>query len=111
MKKGKRFLASVLALMVVMTLVIAATPLTASAADFVPVADITGIPETLTDISSISGMEVGDFVVNTGTATRTILGISTVIGGSEGYVCDSRNSHWEYLGSYRSSRRHRSGRA
>ena len=35
----------------------------------------------LTNISSISGMVVGDFVVNTGTATRTILGVSTAIGG------------------------------
>ena len=35
----------------------------------------------LTNISSISGMAVGDFVVNTGTATRTMLGVSTVIGG------------------------------
>jgi len=36
---------------------------------------------SLTNISSISGMAVGDFVVNTGTATRTILGVSTDIGG------------------------------
>ena len=35
----------------------------------------------LTNISSISGMAVGDFVVNTGTAARTILGVSTDIGG------------------------------
>jgi hypothetical protein len=35
----------------------------------------------LTNISSISGMAIGDYVVNTGTATRTILGVSTVIGG------------------------------
>ena len=35
----------------------------------------------LTNVSSIAGMAVGDFVVNTGTATRTILGQSTVIGG------------------------------
>ena len=35
----------------------------------------------LTNISSISGMAVGDFVVNTGTATRTMLGLSTEIGG------------------------------
>jgi hypothetical protein len=35
----------------------------------------------LTNISSITGMAVGDFVVNTGTATRTMLGVSTVIGG------------------------------
>ena len=35
----------------------------------------------LTNISSVSGMAVGDFVVNTGTATRTILGVSADIGG------------------------------
>ena len=35
----------------------------------------------LTNISSVSGMAVGDYVVNTGTATRTILGVSTDIGG------------------------------
>jgi len=35
----------------------------------------------LTNISSITGMDVGDYVVNTGTATRTILGVSTEIGG------------------------------
>ena len=35
----------------------------------------------LTNISSISGMAVGDYVVNTGTATRTMLGVSTEIGG------------------------------
>jgi len=35
----------------------------------------------LTNISSISGMAVGDYVVNTGTATRTMLGVSTDIGG------------------------------
>ena len=35
----------------------------------------------LTNISSVSGMAVGDYVVNTGTATRTMLGVSTDIGG------------------------------
>jgi len=35
----------------------------------------------LTNISSVSGMAVGDFVVNTGAATRTILGVSCEIGG------------------------------
>ena len=35
----------------------------------------------LTNISSITGMAVGDYVVNTGTATRTMLGVSTVTGG------------------------------
>ena len=35
----------------------------------------------LTNISSISGMAVGDYVVNTGSATRTILGQSTEVGG------------------------------
>jgi len=35
----------------------------------------------LTNISSISGMAVGDYVINTGTATRTILGLSTAVGG------------------------------
>jgi hypothetical protein len=35
----------------------------------------------LTNISSVSGSQVGDYFVNTGTATRTILGVSTAIGG------------------------------
>jgi hypothetical protein len=35
----------------------------------------------LTNISSITGMAVGDYVVNNTTATRTILGLSAVIGG------------------------------
>ena len=35
----------------------------------------------LTNISSISGMVIGDYVVNSTTATRTMLGVSTVIGG------------------------------
>jgi hypothetical protein len=35
----------------------------------------------LTNISSASGMAVGDYVVNTGTATRTLLGVSAAIGG------------------------------
>ncbi|MDR2686730.1 MAG: collagen-like protein [Oscillospiraceae bacterium] len=35
----------------------------------------------LTNISSVSGMAVGDYVVNSGTATRTMLGLSTDIGG------------------------------
>jgi len=34
----------------------------------------------LTNISSISGMAIGDYVVNTGTASRTILGVTTAIG-------------------------------
>ena len=35
----------------------------------------------LTNISSISGMAIGDYVVNNTTATRTMLGVSTGIGG------------------------------
>ncbi|UMO77785.1 tail fiber protein [Bacteriophage Phi NF-1] len=35
----------------------------------------------LTNISSISGMKVGDYVVNTSGATRTMLGVSTAVGG------------------------------
>ena len=35
----------------------------------------------LANISSITGMAVGDYVVNTGTATRTMLGVSCDIGG------------------------------
>ena len=34
----------------------------------------------LTNISSISGCKVGDYIVNTGTATRTMLGVSAAIG-------------------------------
>ena len=35
----------------------------------------------LTNISSIAGMVIGDYVVNNTTATRTMLGVSTAIGG------------------------------
>ena len=35
----------------------------------------------LTNISQIPGMVVGDYVQNTGAATRTILGVSAVVGG------------------------------
>jgi hypothetical protein len=35
----------------------------------------------LTNISSISGMVIGDYVVNNTAATRTMLGVSTAIGG------------------------------
>lgn len=35
----------------------------------------------LTNISSISGMKVGDYVVNTSGATSTMLGVSTAVGG------------------------------
>jgi hypothetical protein len=35
----------------------------------------------LSDISAISGMRIGDCIVNTGSATRNILGVSTVVGG------------------------------
>ena len=36
---------------------------------------------SLTNISSISGMVIGDYVVNNTAATRTMLGVSTAIGG------------------------------
>jgi hypothetical protein len=36
----------------------------------------------LTNISSISGAKVGDYIINGDTATRTILGVSTAVGGA-----------------------------
>jgi len=35
----------------------------------------------VTNISQVSGMAIGDLIVNTGAATRVILGVSTAIGG------------------------------
>jgi len=52
----------------------------------------------LTNISSITGMAVGDFVVNTGTATRTILGVSTAVGG---VVCSTSATAGTAAGSIR----------
>ncbi len=56
--------------------------------------------DTMTNISQISGMAVGDYVVNTGTATRTILGTSATAGTDSGSLTSGMTGSSVVIGTF-----------